>query len=451
VEPSLRRHAIVNGQVYSGHPSVGELQIGYSGLCTATLIGQKTVLTAAHCIEGSASSHVFVAGGASYPAVAAYKHPNYAMDSSADIAVVILAQAPPISPSVISTAAPWVGLQVTLVGFGVTSEYGSDSGTKRIAKNTIKSVTQNVLTWSGASGSIGGTCYGDSGGPAFSTINGKEVQVGITSSGTPPCGNEDFDTRVDTFAAWVKQKANGDVASDTAPPPPPADTQAPQVAITAPTPGATVSRSITVRATVTDNVGVTQAQLFVDGQVAGSRTTAPFDFAATLAPGSHTLRVVGSDAAGNKGEAMVVVNTSNGTTSPPTAPDPTPSPGPTPAPGSFGATCAGPADCVSGLCAQDPAGGDRYCTQSCDDGSAVCPGGATCFPSTGSDHVCGPPADGQPTTPTAPGTPGSNPAAGATLLGSCAVAPSSAGLPDALPLMLLALLAARRRRAITSR
>jgi hypothetical protein len=216
------------------------------------------------------------------------------------------------------------------------------------------------------------------------------------------------------------------------------------VAITAPTPGAIVTLNITVRATATDNVGVTQAQLFIDGQVAGSRPTAPFDFAATLAPGSRTLRVVASDAAGNKGEAMVVVNASGGGTSPPTAPDPTPAPGPAPAPGSFGATCAGPADCVTGLCAQDPADGGKYCTQSCDGWTVTCPGGATCFPSTGSDHVCGPPAD-RPATPAAPGAPGANPGS-ATLLGSCAVAPSGAGLPDMLPLVLLALLAVRRRR-----
>jgi secreted trypsin-like serine protease len=44
----------------------------------------------------------------------------------------------------------------------------------------------------------GGTCYGDSGGPAFWTQeDGTEVLVGITSWGDVPCVSAGFNYRVD--------------------------------------------------------------------------------------------------------------------------------------------------------------------------------------------------------------------------------------------------------------
>ena len=51
------------------------------------------------------------------------------------------------------------------------------------------------------------TCHGDSGGPAFQTINGREVIVGITSFGTDTraevCINGGFDTRVDSVLSFI--------------------------------------------------------------------------------------------------------------------------------------------------------------------------------------------------------------------------------------------------------
>ncbi|MFN2289771.1 MAG: trypsin-like serine protease, partial [Anaerolineae bacterium] len=45
----------------------------------------------------------------------------------------------------------------------------------------------------------GGTCYGDSGGPAFWTDpdTGTEVLVGVTSWGDAPCVSSAFNYRVD--------------------------------------------------------------------------------------------------------------------------------------------------------------------------------------------------------------------------------------------------------------
>jgi lysyl endopeptidase len=94
------------------------------------------------------------------------------------------------------------------------------------------------------------------------------------------------------------------------------DTQAPTTSITAPANGATVSGTLTVSASASDNVGVTQVQFLVDGAIAATDTTAPYSFSwntTGLANGSHTLRSRAFDAATNSGtSATVTVNVNNG-------------------------------------------------------------------------------------------------------------------------------------------
>ncbi|MEK7391042.1 MAG: Ig-like domain-containing protein, partial [Fibrobacterota bacterium] len=108
-----------------------------------------------------------------------------------------------------------------------------------------------------------------------------------------------------------------------------ADTSAPSVALTSPAANATVSGSVTVTASASDNVAVTGVQFKLDGANLGSEiTSAPFSAAlntTTLSNGSHTLSAVARDAAGNLASATTItVNVSNTTTTtPPTTTTPT--------------------------------------------------------------------------------------------------------------------------------
>jgi uncharacterized membrane protein len=95
------------------------------------------------------------------------------------------------------------------------------------------------------------------------------------------------------------------------------DTTAPTTSITAPANGATVSGNVTINATASDNVGVTQMQILIDGAVAASNTNATsLSFSwntTTVANGSHTIVSKAFDAAGNVGtSSTITVTVSNG-------------------------------------------------------------------------------------------------------------------------------------------
>jgi len=106
---------------------------------------------------------------------------------------------------------------------------------------------------------------------------------------------------------------------------PPPDATPPTVAITAPTDAATVSGSVAVDATATDNVGVSSVTFAVDGATIGTDTTAPYEVSwdtSLVANGAHTLTTQGLDATGNIGSSPPVgVTVDNATdTSPPDPP-----------------------------------------------------------------------------------------------------------------------------------
>ncbi len=94
-------------------------------------------------------------------------------------------------------------------------------------------------------------------------------------------------------------------------------TNAPDVTITSPTGGATVSGTITVDATATASSGIQNVQFEVDGANAGAPdASSPYTLSlntTTLSNGSHTLSAAATDTAGVTGDsATVEINVSNG-------------------------------------------------------------------------------------------------------------------------------------------
>src|SRR6185503_13168323 len=98
-----------------------------------------------------------------------------------------------------------------------------------------------------------------------------------------------------------------------------ADTTAPTTSITAPANGATISGTVSVTASASDNVGVTKVEFYRDGTLASTSTTSPYSWSfntTSVANGSHTLQSKAYDAAGNIGSSAVVTVTVSNTATP---------------------------------------------------------------------------------------------------------------------------------------
>ncbi|PID38876.1 MAG: hypothetical protein CSA24_02825 [Deltaproteobacteria bacterium] len=199
------------------------------------------------------------------------------------------------------------------------------------------------------------------------------------------------------------------------------DTQPPQVTITTPAALSKVPATFTVEATILDNVGVTSAEVFIDGTSAATKSQSPWVFPVALPPGQRTIKVVAKDAAGNSGEASVTVTVQKPGEKAP-----------------YGTPCNGPGDCESGLCA-GWGGQAAFCTQFCD-AQSPCPSGSSCQVSSSGQGVCAP-------NPDAP------PRGGRVIESACTLAATSAGASAGATarlgwpaLLLLGLALALRRR-----
>jgi thermitase len=98
------------------------------------------------------------------------------------------------------------------------------------------------------------------------------------------------------------------------------DTEAPTVSIFEPVAGAAVSDLVSVSVSATDNVGVSEVQLFAGGQLVGSDLNAPYEFSwdsTQVADGPVILSARGLDAAGNEGIAEITVTVDNSSASAP--------------------------------------------------------------------------------------------------------------------------------------
>ena len=83
----------------------------------------------------------------------------------------------------------------------------------------------------------------------------------------------------------------------------------PTVSITSPSNSTSVSGTVNVSATASDNVGVTQVEFYVDGTLQTTETTTPYLFSwntGSVSPGGHTLTAKAYDAAGNVGQSTSV-------------------------------------------------------------------------------------------------------------------------------------------------
>ncbi|MFY9822796.1 MAG: trypsin-like serine protease [Thermoanaerobaculia bacterium] len=234
---------IVNGLTDSLHPTVGLFSTN-GGECSATLIGCQTVLTAAHCIctlpndnelDGTACAarpdlvtpsgkSVFFQHAGTFTLSRVAVDPAYIPNTQSDVAILHLSTpVTNIAPSPINRVSrPSFGLTGEIVGFGTTSGNAIDDGIKRRGNVKIAAcqpATDQFVCWSfdnplGAPGTNSDTCFGDSGGPLFTSLGGQTVVAGVTSGGTSAnCQPVDlsFDDDVFSDLAWIQSEGGADL------------------------------------------------------------------------------------------------------------------------------------------------------------------------------------------------------------------------------------------------
>jgi hypothetical protein len=212
-------------------------------ICTGTLIAPNVFLTASHCTQYFTDTlapegyTAYVSFDQSIPfgdqtnlkktkllAVSyVVTNPNYnqSQSDSGDIGVLILqSNARGITPATLPTCglldqlaaqnglkkavftAVGYGLQNRVVGGGVPYFQDVNPIPRMYSFSSFNSLNGGYirLSQNSATGN-GGTCFGDSGGPNFLTVNGQLILAAITITGDSVCQSTNVDYRLDTASA----------------------------------------------------------------------------------------------------------------------------------------------------------------------------------------------------------------------------------------------------------
>lgn len=177
---ALSRPVLIGGKAVApgSYLDVVSIMTGNSG-CTATIVGPKVIITAAHC-AATGSTSKFKVNNHQYEA----KMERSAIYPKEDHDVclgVVSEEVAGVKPASITKDELKIGDTIRLLGYGCIN-HGGGGGNDGILREGDAKVTgfsgYDVVSSNGAA-----LCYGDSGGPAFVFVGDKRYQVTVNSKG----------------------------------------------------------------------------------------------------------------------------------------------------------------------------------------------------------------------------------------------------------------------------
>jgi hypothetical protein len=228
VEPYQRQRAAIFG----GQPAPDDVSVFFidndAGVCSATLIAPRTLLTAAHCVQDAvpmfALNHerVDVPGdGGMFTVVKRVTYAQATDGGTADLALLLLDRPPPITPK------PWAwwgppppqNSAVRHVGYGRTERTpaGTRNSVSTMTRGTVENRSWGMVLTSGDFGK--GLCFGDSGGPVLGPTSTGERLIAVNSFIDTACG-EGVSSSVMVFPyrrfiqSWLAANEPADCARD---------------------------------------------------------------------------------------------------------------------------------------------------------------------------------------------------------------------------------------------